>query len=103
MVAFDIVFVDFPFREHDGRSANHPAIVLEDGVVVPCSQVSSQVQKYNGPLDYHLLDWKDAGLDKASVVQLGRVEQFSDADVQFIIGHLSERDIENIKNILNKK
>lgn len=54
MVKYDIIFVDFPHREHDGTSSFHPAVVLEGNRIANlAAQVTSKL-KYNGPTDYTL-------------------------------------------------
>lgn len=107
MVKYDIIFVDFPHRQHDGKSSKHPALVLDGNKIANlCAQISSKVNKankYSDNIDYVLQDWKEAGLMFPSMVRLGQQEAFTSNNVIKIIGHLSKKDIENIDKILYSK
>lgn len=103
MVKYDVIFVDFPHRQHDGTSSKHPAVVLEGNKLAHlAAQVTSRVDKYNSFSDYKIKDWEEAGLFKPSVARLGQQEAFSDDIVINKIGHLSDDDIAGIEEILNK-
>ena len=103
MVKYDVIFVDFPHRQHDGTSSKYPAVVLEGNKLAHlAAQVTSRVDKYNSFSDYKIKDWEEAGLFKPSVARLGQQEAFSDDIVINKIGHLSDDDIAGIEEILNK-
>ncbi len=100
----DIVLVPFPFAELTAAKAR-PAVVVsgeryartERKIVV--AAITSNVQARTGPMDFHLTEWRKAGLLKPSVVTcwlatlspalvLIRIGKLSGADLQAVAGRL---------------
>jgi len=102
MVKYDIVRVPFPYSENEAKYKYRPALVLDSNHILTMTAKITGSNKKTF-LDYEIRDWKEAGLSKPSVIQLGRKIIFDNTKVIGKIGHLSEYDIAQIKQILSYK
>lgn len=92
----------FDFSEGHGYKYR-PVIVLAektDGTLV--AMVTSSANKLSLSHDYHLKDWKAAGLDKPSIARLDRIAEIPAGYLGTAgrIGRLSDVDIAGIKAML---
>lgn len=100
MVKYDIVFVDFPHRQHDGTSSRHPALVLDGNRIAKlAAQITGNLNLVSNT-DYVIKNWQESGLHKPSKIRLGQQEAFTEDSVIFQIGHLDEEDIKGVEKIL---
>ena len=76
--------------------------VSNNGTLV--MMITSATNKLSLEHDYHLQDWQNAGLKKPSIARCDRVAEIPAGYLGSAgkIGHLSERDIEAIRLILNR-
>lgn len=63
--------------------------------------MTSKPPRNNYPGEYQLKDWKQAGLDKLTVVRMSKYVIVNKNEINGVVGHLPDKDIENIKNLLN--
>ena len=99
---YDICFAEFPF-EDTGEIKARPVLILDNGECALLSaKITSKVDKYNGKMDYHLVDWESEGLKKPSLVRLDKRENISPEQIYFKVGRLSTVDRENVEKILNE-
>jgi mRNA interferase MazF len=99
--AGDVVLVDFPGATGVKR---RPAVVVSSDTyhahrpdVVVCL-LTTQVPRMMTPTDYELQDWSAAGLHSPSVFRV-YIGMTLAADAQ-VIGHLSDRDWEEVRSRL---
>lgn len=97
----DVVLVDFPFVDRAG-SKLRPALVVSSAKYhterpqdVIVAVMSRQAQKYKGQTDYHLKDWKTAGLLNKSVVRSTLITILK-ARIDRKVGRLSKRDLQEV-------
>ncbi len=97
----DVVVTNFPGAAATKR---RPGIVVSTSLYqanrpdVIVGAVTTSLAQATSPTDYTFLDWNAAGLHKPSAFRVYLVT-FEQADVR-LIGHLSERDWEGVKNCL---
>lgn len=97
---FDIVFGEFPF-EDTNESKARTMLCLDNGLYgLINAKVTKNLNKYNNT-DYIIKNWKESGLSYPSKVQLKTLAT-TNADEVYYIGHLSDSDILNIKDIMLK-
>ena len=99
MEKFDIYWYDFVYEDDKSISKRRPVIVLDVDIVLPISKITSASKRTN--MDYEIKDWKFAGLTKPSVIRFDKKQLMLKSTIKDInkIGHLSDRDIKDIKNL----
>ena len=100
MKNYDIYTIRFKY-EDSNDSKIRPALILDDSVIL-LSKITSNLlirDKYC----YRIVDYKEAGLEKPSVVRLNKNIIAKESDLLKYVGHLSERDIGRIEKILKQK
>ncbi len=55
-------------------------------------KVTSHAPRDWMPGEVRLLDWRESGLAKPSVARCSKVLEIQEADVKYVIGHLTTRD-----------
>lgn len=97
MNKFDIYWADFDYEENDGQSKRRPVLLLDVDIILPVAKITSKETRTNK--DYIIKNWKDAGLDKESVIRFDKIMLAMQKDLkeEDYIGHLSEEDIKTIK------
>lgn len=92
---FDLFW--FSFVNQDSTKKSRPVLILEENILMPVAQITSHDNR--GGKDYTIIDWKEAGLDKPSVIRFAKIQFTTSNLLGDKIGHLSKQDIEKIKEI----
>lgn len=97
---YDVAIVNFPYEDDPTLSKRRPCLIInKDTAVLLAAKITGK--DVRTAKDYQLINWKEAGLNKPSVVRLDKVADISDF-ITVKIGHLSEEDIDNVEKILNE-
>lgn len=99
MEKFDIYWYDFVYEENKGESKVRPVLVLDVDVILPIAKITSC--DIRTAKDYRILNWKEAGLTKPSVIRFDKnalILKSSLSDSGYI-GHLAAIDIDKIKTL----
>lgn len=105
MKKFDIILIDFIFREDvnkpkdQQRKKYRPAMIISPNTIVQLTQITSHPKREDQ--DYEIIDWKESGLDKPSTIRFGQRMNIKAEDLlkYKLIGSLSNKDIEEIKKL----
>lgn len=99
MQKFDIYWANFALEEDHAKIKRRPVLLLDADIIVPIAKITSVIDKYNGPNDFYIEDWKDIGLDKASVIRFDKIQLIKANDLleEDRIGQLSIDDINKLK------
>jgi hypothetical protein len=99
MKKYDIYWARVFYEEIPGKYKNRPILILDNDIVLPLSaKITSKPARKVGK-DYSLKDWQIEGLKLPSVVRLDHLQK---SKPYFYIGHLSDRDQEEIEKMLIK-
>lgn len=99
---FDVLFVRFPLQEDHDVTLPHPAVVIDGSCYLTAVCTSKLYKPYYDELNYQIIDWKGAGLRKPTVIKLNRQSHIDDDDIIAYLGHLSDEDVTNIKELLSR-
>lgn len=91
-----LMWVEYP--DHPGVGKVRPVVVAEvgDGVVSGIVAKVTSVTTWDEAGDVPLLDWREAGLLKPSMVRCGQRFEFGLSDLKRRFGVLSARDAANV-------
>jgi mRNA-degrading endonuclease toxin of MazEF toxin-antitoxin module len=99
----DLIFVENPVQEPNGHAlcGNHPAIVISNdssnyclSTVVIC-WLTSSMKKTDLPTKVTFLQGQ-YGLKKDSVMEAEQTTTIDESNVEFLLGHLNDRDMERV-------
>lgn len=98
MNKFDIYWYEFLFGDNKAESKLRPVLVLDVDIILPIAKITSKDPRTKK--DYRIINWKEAGLYKPSVIRFDKNALISKSDLSDdnYIGHLSKEDIDNIKS-----
>lgn len=103
MNAWDIYWADVPFDEDKSVIKRRPVLVINDKLAYVLSlKITSHEAREHDPLDYELVYWKEAGLNRKSTVRIGKLLKLEPTDFVEKIGTIHRHDKTNIK-LLNEK
>lgn len=101
MENFDLYWFRFKYEDSDEYKWR-PCLILNNNIV-RISKVTSNLSRIETPY-YRILNWREAGLLKPSLIRLTKTldipKYIWEENAGELIGHLSDRDINNIKLIL---
>ena len=99
MNRFDIYWYNFIFDEDSTKPKCRPVIVLDTDVILPIAKITSH--KARTSKDYEIINWKEAGLSKPSVIRFDKIQIIKQSALleSNYIGHLSEEDIYELKRL----
>lgn len=101
MKIFDILLAKVDF-EDNGRYKIRPVLCIrknKDNVIA--RKITSKEPGPNYPGEYPLKDWKQEGLNKASVIRMSKHTTIPCTDIKRVIGHLTERDAKEVMSLIN--
>ena len=98
MQDFDIYVVKFYYSEDKSKYKYRPALVINDTLRLVAKITGNTDIRSNA--DYIIKDWNAAGLDKPSRVKLDDALYLKPDSSAKYLGHLSEKDSNNIKKML---
>lgn len=107
MGKFDIYWAPYIFQESKLKNKNElngndakvrPVLILDNDIFVKVSKITSK-QARNDATEYTIIDWEAAGLNSPSVIRFSKQDLIKSSDIPEgnKIGHLSDKDIQNIK------
>ncbi len=92
---WDIILVSFPFTDFTSDKRRPALIVSPDnfnvGLDVTIVFVTSQVNSPSRVGDYHLKNWSEAGLPKASLIRM----KFATVDKTIIVKKMGQLEIDD--------
>lgn len=103
----DLIFVDNPIQKPCGRqmAGNHPAVVVSNddnnyhmSTVVIC-WVTSNLKRTDLPTKVTFQQGQ-YGLNRDSVMEAEQMTTIDENDVEFLLGHLSNQDMERVDQAL---
>lgn len=99
MNKFDIYWYEFLFEDNKEDSKLRPALVLDVDIILPIAKITSHDVRTSN--EYEILNWQEVGLSKPSVIRFDKKELIlrSKLPESNYIGHLSQEDIDSIKNL----
>ena len=106
MEIFDIILVEFVFREDENSYKYRPAMLVNDFDVFQLAQITSHSKRVS--TDYEIKNWKEAGLDKPSTILFNKkklinkkesILDISKSGNGVYIGHLTVEDINKLKEL----
>lgn len=95
---FDLYWVRFHY-EDTSEYKYRPALIINDQIV-RLSKITSNLDRIETPY-YILKDWREAGLTKESLVRITKTVDVNNQMLRRYIGHLSQRDECEIKNMID--
>jgi mRNA interferase MazF len=107
MTTSDVVLVPFPFADLTSAK-QRPCLVLGEvsakgfGDLLVLAMMTSHRSKVKITHDVDLLDWKEAGLPKPTLVRLGKVVTLEASMVRKTFGTLTVRDMKRLGIELKK-
>ncbi len=101
MAKYDLYWVNFKFEDDPTKSKRRPCLILDGNKVITITKITSHSPRTK--YDVELLDWKKEGLPKASTVRLNKLRRISNKELQGYIGHLTNKDIQRIEQVLSGK
>ena len=101
MKKFDVLSAKIYFEGSKKYKYRPILFIYSKGNVIFARKMTSKPPRNSYPGEYQLKDWKQAGLDKPTVVRMSKYVVVNKNEIKSVVGHLSDEDIENIKNLLN--
>lgn len=101
MKPFDIISAKIYF-EDTNEFKYRPVLCLDvlDNIII-ARKMTGTKKRDNYPGEYPLKDWKQEGLNKATVVRMSKHIRIKKSNVNKVIGHLSQRDEKEIRELLD--
>ena len=101
MKPFDIISAKIYF-EDTNEFKYRPVLCLDvlDNIVIARKMTGSK-KRNNYPGEYPLKDWKQEGLNKATVVRMSKHMTIPWSYIKSIIGHLTKRDEIEVRKLIN--
>lgn len=101
MKPFDIVSAKIYFEDSKQFKYRPVLCIAIKGNDVVVRKMTGSPKRDNYPGEYPLKDWKQEGLNKATVVRMSKHVTIPTSYVKGIIGHLSKRDELEIRALIN--
>lgn len=99
MEKFDIYWANFTYEENSELIKRRPVLLLDVDILLPIAKITSKEKRTEK--DYTIKNWKEAGLDKPSVIRFNKTKWLisSALAAEDKIGHLDQEDIKEIKRL----
>ena len=100
MNKYDVYWARYAFEDNPTNFKVRPVVILDPtSILILVIKVTSKPPRKNYN-DYELVDWSAAGLKVKSTVRLDKQLKINSSDILNYIGHLSNKDILAIEQIL---
>lgn len=102
---WDVYWAYVPFEEKDGTIKHRPAVIVQidqQNERYAAFKTTSQPPRSNFPGEYEIIEWKGAGLKKASVLRLSQPIELNPRLLGRKIGTLQRADRVNVYRILSE-
>lgn len=98
---WDIIWYNVPWKDDPTIAEKHPVLVINGKEAISLGyRMTSTIR--NGELEYLIKDWVEAGLDRPTIIRIGKRVPIYNKNILSYIGKLSKRDIDAIKEIMSK-
>lgn len=96
----DLYWARVAYEDDPTQYKVRPVLALDDNnaLILGAKITSALPRNVSWENDYPLIDWQEAGLRHQSTVRLNHIQEIQPINY---IGHLSQRDIDNINILLN--
>ena len=96
---FDIYWVRFEYEDRDGYKVR-PALILDKNII-QVAKITKNLDRTESPY-YIIYDWRAAGLSCPSLIRIDQTVNVQTAELGRYIGHLAERDVTALKDLLER-
>lgn len=94
----EVWFVEFPYDDDPGKTANRPVVVLDENVLGVLSvKITKHAVRSEDKYDVPIIYWQQAQLRLASTARVSKVILLSKNDFIFKIGDLHPDDLKEIE------
>lgn len=98
---WDVCRVNFKFEDEDIYKTRPALVINANQIAILAYKMTSNLSRKDD-LEYEIIEWRKAGLDRPTVVRIGKVQDISNSPFIIKLGRLEKIDIDNIKNIMDQ-
>ncbi len=104
MQKWDIYLAKVRFEENRRRYKRRPVLILDPSTVLVLSfKITSHEPRTNFPGEYQIIQWREAGLLRPSVIRCSQIIDLSHRDIRRYLGKLQPEDIRGIQEIVRRE
>ena len=99
----DVVYVLYPYEEDETKTSRRPAIVIDKNETsLEVLVVKVTTHEPRDEQDYKIIEWVKTNLTQPSIARTAKTEAFHVDNVIKKVGTLTDKDYNNIIDIINK-
>lgn len=104
MQKWDIYLAKVRFEENRRRYKRRPVLILDPSTVLILSfKITSHEPRTNFPGEYQIVQWREAGLLRPSVVRCSQIIDLTHEDIERYLGKLQPEDIRGVQEIVRRE